>query len=128
MAFRYDLYHNLTIFCFEFYLNSLSDAVEASQNCTNAMITKKRLYSERCHFLALAGILYKYDQFHTTLGGSTYLLQSSYQINRNDLTEGKFVKLMPMQETFIRGRVELTLTPVQTFDGFLTLIRERILP
>ena len=33
------------------------------------MVTRKRLYSESCHFLALAGILYKYDQFHTTLGG-----------------------------------------------------------
>ena len=33
------------------------------------MVTRKRLYSENCHFLALAGILYKYDQFHTTLGG-----------------------------------------------------------
>ena len=33
------------------------------------MVTRKRLYSESCHFLALAGILYKYDQFYTPLGG-----------------------------------------------------------
>ena len=36
---------------------------------------------------------------------------------------------MTIQETFISGRVEWTLTGVhQTFDGLLTLIRERILP
>ena len=33
------------------------------------MVTRKRFYSEGCQFLALAGIPYKYDQFHTTLGG-----------------------------------------------------------
>ena len=34
-----------------------------------------------------------------------------------------------MQETFICGRVEWTLTGIhQTFDGLLTLIREKILP
>ena len=33
------------------------------------MVTRKRLYAESCHFLELAGILYKYDQFHTTLEG-----------------------------------------------------------
>ena len=33
------------------------------------MVTRKRLYSESGHLLALAGILYKYDQFHTTSGG-----------------------------------------------------------
>ena len=33
------------------------------------MVTRKRLYSESCHFLALAGITYKYNQCHTTSGG-----------------------------------------------------------
>ena len=33
------------------------------------MVTRKQLYSESCHFLALAGIPYKYNQCHTTLGG-----------------------------------------------------------
>ena len=32
------------------------------------MVTRKRLYSESCHFLAFAGVRYKY---HTTLGGSS---------------------------------------------------------
>ena len=32
------------------------------------MVTRKRLYSEGWHFLALAGIPYKYNQCHTTLG------------------------------------------------------------
>ena len=32
------------------------------------MITRKRLYSESWHFLALSGILYKYNKFHTALG------------------------------------------------------------
>ena len=31
------------------------------------MVTRKRLYSESCHFLA--GIPYKYNQCHTTLKG-----------------------------------------------------------
>ena len=38
-------------------------------NGINAMLTRKQLYSESCHFLALAGIPYKYDQCHTTLRG-----------------------------------------------------------
>ena len=33
------------------------------------MVTRKRLYSESCHFLALSGTPYKYNQFHTTLEG-----------------------------------------------------------
>ena len=32
------------------------------------MVTRKRLHSESCHFLALAGIPYKYNQCHTTVG------------------------------------------------------------
>ena len=33
------------------------------------MVTRKRPYSESCHFLALTGVPYKYNQYHTTLGG-----------------------------------------------------------
>ena len=33
------------------------------------MVTRKQLYSESCHFLALTGIPYKYKQCHTILGG-----------------------------------------------------------
>ena len=35
------------------------------------MVTQKSLYSESCHILALAGIPEKYNQCHTTLGGSS---------------------------------------------------------
>ena len=38
------------VFCFEFHLNLLSGAVEASQKGINAMVTLKRLYPESCHF------------------------------------------------------------------------------
>ena len=34
----------------------------------NVMVTRKRLYSESWHFLVLAGLPYKYNQCHTTLG------------------------------------------------------------
>ena len=70
MVFRYNFYHTLTIFAFEFHLNPLSGVVEANQNGIDAMVTRKRLYSENCHFLALAGIPYKYNHTYTTLGGS----------------------------------------------------------
>ena len=33
------------------------------------MVTRKRLYSESYHFLALAGIPYKYNQCQITVGG-----------------------------------------------------------
>ena len=33
------------------------------------MVTRKRLYSKNCRFLAFAGIPYKYNQCDTTLGG-----------------------------------------------------------
>ena len=33
------------------------------------MATRKRLYSESWHFLALAGIPFEYNQRYTTLGG-----------------------------------------------------------
>ena len=34
-----------------------------------AMVTRKRVYFESCHLLALAGIPYKYNQCHTILEG-----------------------------------------------------------
>ena len=55
MAFRYDFYHKLTIFALNF--NPLSDAVEVSSNGINAVVTRKRLFSESCHFWHLQAFL-----------------------------------------------------------------------
>ena len=33
------------------------------------MVTRKRLHSESCHFMAFASIPYKHNQYHTTLRG-----------------------------------------------------------
>ena len=67
-----------------------------------------------------------FDQFFC-VSGSTYRFQSLYGINRKDLNnKGKYVKADDSAGN-IRRQAEWTVTGVhQTFDGFLTLIRERI--
>ena len=64
-----------------------------------------------------------------SVSGSTDRFQSLYQINRNDPNKGKCVKTDGNARNVSMRTVEWTLTGVhQTFDGLLTLIRERILP
>ena len=51
------------------------------------MVTRKRLYSESCHFLAFVDILYKYKQCHTTLGGlSSVCAKSEPASSKNNET------------------------------------------
>ena len=48
------------------------------------MVTRKRLYYESCHFLALSGIPYKYNQCHTTLEGLSSVCEKLQPASSNN--------------------------------------------
>ena len=78
------------------------------------MVTWKRIYSESCHFLALASIPCKYNQCHTTLIG---LSSVCAKVEPASSTNNEILEINVLE----KGPVKL-IQPVKIAHSFLEVV------